>query len=258
MQDGETPRRLLALHCSLAHGGEWANLATHLPGMTLIAPDLPGHGTQPVWDGRSDLHGDSTRLAIGLAQESSGVDLIGHSFGATVALRAALERPELVRSLVLIEPVLFAAARAIEDPSFAAFLSGHAAFSRALTGGRKAEAAQVFLAQWGDGRAWDDLSARQQRYVVDRIDQVASLDPVLVGDAAGMLGYMRLEALGIPVLLVHGSASPAIVGAIIRALAGRLPQVRVQEISGAAHMSPVTHSGQVAAAIRSFLSAAQA
>ena len=31
------------------------------------------------------------------------------------ALRLALERPELVRSLVLVEPVLFAAAKAAED-----------------------------------------------------------------------------------------------------------------------------------------------
>lgn len=253
MQDAAEPRRLLALHCSLAHGGAWANLAAHLPDMTVIAPDLPGHGAQPIWDGRSDLHGDSTRMAIALAQEAGGVDLIGHSFGATVALRLALERPDLLRSLVLIEPVLFAAARASGDASFAGFIARHAGFARALAQGRKAEAAQVFLAQWGDGSAWDDLSPRRQRYVTDRIDQVASLDPVLVEDAAGMLGYMRLEALGVPVLLLHGDQSPAIVAAIIRALADRLPQARVQEISGAAHMAPVTHADQVAAAIQSFL-----
>jgi pimeloyl-ACP methyl ester carboxylesterase len=246
------------LHCSLAHGGIWANLAAHLPDVTVIAPDLPGHGALPLWDGRSDLHGDSTRLAIGLAQEAAGVDLIGHSFGATVALRMALERPDLVRSLVLIEPVLFAAARALGDASFAGFVSRHAAFACALAEGRKAEAAQIFLAQWGDGTPWDDLSPRQQRYVTDRIEQVASLDPVLVGDAAGMLGYMRLEALGMPVLLLHGDQSPAIIAAIIRALADRLPQARVQEISGAAHMAPVTHADQVAAAIQSFLATTQA
>ena len=258
MHDVGEIRQVLALHCSLAHGGEWSGLAARLTGVALSAPDLPGHGAAPLWDGRSDLHGDSTRLAIALAQEASGVDLIGHSFGATVALRVALERPELVRSLVLIEPVLFAAARASGDASFATFVTRHAAFAQALTEERKAEAAQIFLAQWGDGTPWSDLSQRHQRYVTDRIDQVASLDPVLVEDEAGLLGYMRLEALGVPVLLLHGDASPPIVVAIIRALADRLPQVRVQEISGAAHMAPVTHAEQVAAAVQSFLATAQA
>ena len=38
------------------------------------------------------------------------IDVIGHSFGATVALRLAVEQPEKVRSLTLIEPVFFAVA----------------------------------------------------------------------------------------------------------------------------------------------------
>lgn len=251
-------RKVLALHCSLAHGGEWAALAAHLTGVTLIAPDLPGHGATDLWDGRSDIHGDSTRMAVGLAEAAGQVDLLGHSFGATVALRVALERPELVRSLTLIEPVLFAAARAAGGPSFRAFVEGHLEFSRALKEGQKAAAAQMFLSEWGDGTAWDALPKRQQIYVANRIDQVGALDPVLIGDSAGLLTYMRLEALGIPVLLLEGAESPPIIAAIQSALAERLPQQKRLIVAGAGHMVPVTHATEVAAAFRDHLTAVQA
>jgi pimeloyl-ACP methyl ester carboxylesterase len=33
--------------------------------------------------------------------------VVGHSFGATAALRAAIRQPESIRALVLIDPVLF-------------------------------------------------------------------------------------------------------------------------------------------------------
>ncbi|MFN7164603.1 MAG: alpha/beta hydrolase, partial [Hyphomonas sp.] len=70
-------RQVLALHCSLAHGGAWAGVAAGLSGVILAAPDLPGHGAAGLWDGRSDLHGDSTRLVIGQAEAAGQVDLIG-------------------------------------------------------------------------------------------------------------------------------------------------------------------------------------
>lgn len=49
--------------------------------------------------------------------------------GGPVALRIALERPELVRSLTLVEPVIFAAAKAAQDPAYAAFRTAHLAFA---------------------------------------------------------------------------------------------------------------------------------
>jgi pimeloyl-ACP methyl ester carboxylesterase len=112
---------VLALHCSLSHAGEWSALAARLTGLRLVAADQPGHGRQPDWDGHSDLHAQAVREAAAMAAVlGAPVDVIGHSFGATVALRLALEQPELVRRLVLVEPVLFAAAAG--SAAFQAFL----------------------------------------------------------------------------------------------------------------------------------------
>jgi len=164
---GAGPRRAVALHCSLAHGGAWTAVGDRLDGVALAAPDLPGHGRSPDWDGRGDYHDRATGEVAALMDEIGpgvALDLIGHSFGATVALRLALERPDRVRSLVLIEPVLFAAARDGAPAVLADHLARAAPFRAALAGGDAAAAARLFHAEWGQGRL-DDLPPRHRAYI---------------------------------------------------------------------------------------------
>jgi len=254
---GSGSRRALALHCSLAHAGEWVGLAAHLPELMLVAPDLPGHGRSGHWGGVGDLHDLSTRVAIALAEKDGPLDIIGHSFGATVALRMALERPDLVRSLVLIEPVLFAAARAAGGPAFAAHLALHIPFETAVRRGAKIEAAVQFQAIWGNGEPLATMTAAQQDYITQRIGLIAAQNPALIQDSAGILAPWRLESLGVPVLLLEGAASPAVIPAILDELARRLPQVRRVVVPGAGHMLPMTHTAEVAGAIAAHLAGCQ-
>jgi len=238
-------REVLALHCSLAHGGAWAGMASHLPGMTVVAPDLPGHGRSPDWDGQADLHTLTTRECLTLLQ--GPVDLIGHSFGATVALRMALERPEVVRTLTLIEPVLFAAARAAEDPSWRQNREALQPFADCMARGDRTGAAAAFQAVWGV--SFSDMPAPQRDYLAARIHLIGAVNATLEDDAAGLLAWARLEALGVPVLLVEGATSPPVIAAIQTELQRRLPQVTRAVVPGAGHMSPLTHPAEVAALI---------
>lgn len=242
-------RQVLALHPSLAHGGAFAGLGLR----NLIAPDMIGHGRARDWDGRGDLHSLCTRDALNIAAGMAGpIDLIGHSFGGTVALRMALERPELLRSLVLIEPVLFAAARADEAPEYRDFIIAHQAFEAMMRAGDLRAAAQHFQSIWGDGRDFDAAPKSVQRYIMDRLHLILAQTDALHKDTAGIMGYLRLEAMGLPVLLISGAESPPIVSAITRALASRLPNVTQVTIKGARHMAPITHPQQVAAALHGF------
>lgn len=249
-------RPLLALHCSLAHAGAWSALAPHLQGIALTAIDMPGHGRRPAWDGSADLHAGATRDAAAMAQglgKGRPVDVMGHSFGATVALRLVLERPELVRSLILFEPVLFAAARAAGAACWPAFLAGQAHVRNLMQAGDSEGAARAFHAEWGDGARLEDLPARQRAYMVDRMPLIRAQDDALMGDSAGLLSWMRLESAGVPVLLAEGAESPPVIAAIADELARRLPQVRRLRVPGAGHMLPVTHAAQVAPAVQAHL-----
>lgn len=250
-------RPVLALHCSLAHAGAWSALAETLSGITMTAMDFIGHGRAVDWDGTSDLHACSTAEAVAMATEIGGgqpVDVIGHSFGGTVALRMAMERPDLVRSLVLVEPVLFAAAR--ESPEWPGFIEDHRSFGTRIQTGDRLGAARQFHALWGSDEGFDDLPPRMQAYILDRIHLITAPWNVVLEDAPGLLAPGRLESLGVPVLLVEGGASPSVIGAINRVLAARLPQASRFILPGGGHMLPISHAAALAPVVQAHLEAA--
>ncbi|MHA7851542.1 alpha/beta fold hydrolase [Roseovarius sp.] len=261
---GHGPRRALAIHCTLAHAGSWAGLGARLAEqMTLIAFDLPGHGQTAPWEaGMGEVQGLSTAMALDfatdLAAEAQGeiatgtVDLLGHSFGATVALRLAVERPDLVRSLVLIEPVLFAVAFAGDPAARDRYEADMSGYVRAMAAGDTVTAAREFTAIWGDGRNWDSLPAAARAALARDIPMIDAAAPALMEDVAGVLAPGALERIACPVLLLGGSASPAITEAITEGLAARLPHAARAMIGGAGHMAPITHPRQVASELQRF------
>lgn len=245
-------QQILALHPSLAHGGIFAGLGLR----NLTAPDMIGHGRARDWDGQGDIHSLCTRDALEIADKMAAktgpIDLIGHSFGGTIALRIALERPELLRSIVLIEPVLFAAARADEAPEYRDFIATHRVFEALMQAGDFGAAAQHFQSLWGDGRDFSQAPDSVRRYIMDRLPLISAQTDALHNDSAGIMGYLRLEAMGLPVLLISGSETPPIMAAITRALVSRLPNVTQTVIAGARHMAPITHPNQVTEAMSTF------
>ena len=241
-------RPVLGLHCSLAHAGAFAGLAGALRGVTLTALDFIGHGRAPDWDGISDYHAAATEEAIAMAEhlgQGAPIDLIGHSFGGTVALRIAVERPDLVSSLTLIEPVYFVAAKVAQDPAWDGFIADHRSFGALIAAGDPVQAARQFHAIWGGDAGFDSLPARMQTYRAERIHLVTAPWPVVLEDAPGLLHPGRLEAVRVPVLLVEGNLSPDIVGAVNRALAARLPKALRVTVPEAGHMLPISHPEQV-------------
>ena len=90
---GAGPVPVLGLHCALASGRALEGLAAHLPEATLTTFDMPGHGRSPDWPGGGgDYQGVCAAFAAGMLGREGSAHVIGHSFGATVALRLALSR----------------------------------------------------------------------------------------------------------------------------------------------------------------------
>lgn len=101
------PVQILAIHGLTGHGQRWQRLAEHhLPGVTVAAPDLLGHG-RSSWAAPWTIDANVTALAALVEQSADGpVLVVGHSFGGAIALHLAAARPDLVAALVLLDPAI--------------------------------------------------------------------------------------------------------------------------------------------------------
>ncbi|MGC3938217.1 alpha/beta fold hydrolase [Roseobacter sp. EG26] len=210
---GHGPRAALAIHCTLGHSGAWRGVGDALGDrLRLIAIDLPGHGKSARWDGENDLHQLCTDAA--LSQLPEPMDVIGHSFGATIALRLAVEHPHLVRSLALIEPVFMAAAIADAPERVKAHEVEAEPYFTALQSGDEMRAARLFNRFWGDGTKWDDIPCITRQYMADRMHLVPGQSPAIIDDEPGLLAKGALGRAHMPCLLIQGEHTADVIDAI--------------------------------------------
>lgn len=86
----------------------FASVAAHLPGWSVLAWDMPGYGATPPLDQEWPDAGDYAQALMIVLENLnvSQVHLLGHSLGALIAARFAVEHPDRVASLVLASPAL--------------------------------------------------------------------------------------------------------------------------------------------------------
>ena len=248
---GDGARDVLALHCTMAHSGAWRGLAEAMAGeVTIHATDMLNHGKSPDWDGQGDFQ--QAVLEGVAAHLDRRMDVVGHSFGATVALRLAVEFPHLVRTLTLIEPVYFAFVKDTHPEVLEAEQAQAGLFHAALERGDYMGAARLFNAGWGNegGTSFDDLPEPSRLAMARGVRIVPSCSPAIIHDRHGVLAPGVLDRVAMPALLVRGARTSEIIGLTNDAIAARLPDAQNVTVEGAGHMVPLTHPAETAALLR--------
>lgn len=109
LRRGEAGPPVLMIHGASANAREFSwTLAPRLEGnMRVLMADRPGHGWSQRFAGAESLALQARQMAGVLDALAPGEKAViaGHSFGGAVALRLALDRPDLVSGLVLLAPV---------------------------------------------------------------------------------------------------------------------------------------------------------
>ncbi|MHB1134328.1 MAG: alpha/beta fold hydrolase [Chloroflexota bacterium] len=190
-------------------------------------------------------------LALLAALDLGPVVLLGCSQGGTTALDFALEHPGLTRGLVLVSTVPSGYALQGEPPQ--RLLEFFAAYQ----GGDLDRAAELGAQVWFDGprRAPAQVStgsrARARALIRDVLSTGALRLDVEEGAAPGAAG--RLGAVHCPTLVVVGEQDdPSIVEAG-RQLAEGIPEARLEEIAGAAHLPNLERPEQFNRTVLAFL-----
>jgi pimeloyl-ACP methyl ester carboxylesterase len=116
--------RLLLVHGSVVNGeATWGSQHTLADRFELVIPNRRGFPPGPSLEALNLRRVCAEDEAIWLDRYlEPGTHLVGHSYGGVISLLAAARRPELLRSLTVIEPPAFGVARG--DAAVEAFVAG--------------------------------------------------------------------------------------------------------------------------------------
>jgi pimeloyl-ACP methyl ester carboxylesterase len=246
---------VVCLHASASSSRQWQPLMEMLsPRFRVLAADAYGAGQSPAWKAKRPvtLRDEVALLEAVFARAGGPVSVVAHSYGAAVALVAALERPELVHALAIYEPTLFSLVDAESPPpnDVDGFRAAFAAAATQLDAGDPGAAGQRFVDYWAGDGAWDQMPEVRQGQVAL---SMANLRGWYYACMTELTPLRAFSWLGAPVLLMTGRNSPASSRSVARLLMQALPRVEVYEFDGIGHMGPVTHPEPVNKVIARFL-----
>ncbi len=249
----------------LVHGytGFWQDFEGAVPELArdrrVLLPDLPGHGASdrlPAGDYGLD------RLATLLGQWLDAVGatpchLVGHSMGGMIAMRMAVERPDRLASLVLMdtahEPLAWIQLDLLELAARIGREAGMEALAkilrtRASDDPERTPADRRVEAEWGEARFWEWRDRR-----------IEAMDPEAYAELGRAMAEApsfaeRLQAITIPTLVMVGAEDEPFLGPS-RAMAERIPGARQIVVPDAAHQPQNENPSAWLAALRAHLAA---
>jgi pimeloyl-ACP methyl ester carboxylesterase len=241
-------------HAGVADRRMWTALVAALTrGRRVIRFDARGFGESLAPAGAWSQHGD----LLGLLDELgvTRAHLVGASMGAGIVTEAALERPGLARSLVLVAPggALYgeeapSQLRPIWDAEIAA-----------LDDGDLDRAVEVNLAAWVDGPARrPDAVDPAVRAFVGRMQreafEIPEWDPVEAPEhELAPPASARFAELACPVLVVVGEGDQAATFATAERIAATAPDARLFVWPDVAHMLTLERPDAFAELLLTFL-----
>lgn len=234
---------LILVHGSFSdHNTNWEFVKSRFEQQfTVYAIARRGRGKTDATEGHS-LEDESLDVVTLIQAIDEPVFLLGHSYGAQVALAAANKVPDRVLKLVLYE----------------------APYPQAIS-----KEALIQLETLAQANRWEDFAITFFRDVlfvpIEELDELRTTElwSPIVADAKATLGDLRTLArydfqadrfrdLAIPVLLQIGSESPRDLY-VTDALAAVLPDVRIEALPGQAHEGMTTAPELYTEAVSRFL-----
>lgn len=248
---------LVLVHGSWGDHHDWDVIAPALAERhTVIAYDRRGHGLS-VAPRAATVHDHVADLAALVEALGRGpVHLAAHSYGASIALRAAALRPHLFRSVAAHEPPLV---RLLDEsgplaPALRAFRDAYARIEPLLRSGRLSEAARTFVDEVGIGPGtWDRLGPGAR----DSFVRAAPTFLAEIEDPEALdLDLSTLAAFRGPVLLSRGDRSPPLFVPVLDRIAAAVPQATRHTFASAGHVPQVSHPRAYVARVLAFAAAA--
>lgn len=239
---GEGPVVIL-IHSSVAGARQWRSLMEYLAdSYRLIAINLFGYGRTPPWNDnlRQTLADQAGLVEKILPKDGTQVRIVGHSFGASVAMKVTALVPDKVKKLVLIEP----------NPFYLLEQSGrHAAYAEAVKlrdcikeAGRTENwqnAAKEFANYWNGAGSWESMSKdRKVKFAESLKPNFHEFDAVTTPDLSLADWHSRLPR---ETTVISAANTVRSIREIVELLSAEHPGWKFKTMATGGHMAPLSH-----------------
>ena len=231
---GEIP--LVMVHGSWVTRRDWDRVVPHLADRyRVLTYDRRGYGESERLSGRGSVREHAADLAALIEQlELAPAWVAGNSFGGSITLRLAGERPDLLRGITVHEPPLYSLVSddSTVAPSVEEDMRTDAAVVERIASGDHAGAAKEFMEANAPG-LWAQSSPELRHAIIEAA-------PAFFDEASDR-DFYALDLEGIrrfrhPTLLTRGDQSPPQYAPVISRLAEVLPSAEVSVFEGAGHV----------------------
>lgn len=204
----------------------------------VLAVDLPGHGESPRLGTTPKISAFTDAIAVNLTKP---MVVVGHSFGAMIALDIATRYPGLVHGVAALNGIFRRDTSAKE-----------AVLARsALLDGMTAVDPSVTLTRWFGSDPSTERDACQTW--LSEIDPAGYRDAYRVFAAEDGPSAEALQNLTCPALFLTGADEPNSTPQMSRRMASLAPLGKAVVVEGASHMLPMTHARQVSTILQHFI-----
>jgi pimeloyl-ACP methyl ester carboxylesterase len=248
---------VMLVHSSVSGARQWRRLMEDLRDRFRVrAVNLFGYGKTPPWpaEATQSLDDQARLVEAALPADAGEIYLVGHSFGGSVAMKAAARLAGRVARLVLLETnPFYLLAQSGRIDAFAEAMELRDCVKKFGALGEWATAAEKFADYWGGAGTWREMTLERRSAFAEALKPNFFEWDAVMNEATSVEQWASLLPRATLLVCDPGTVLP------IREIAALLrrsgPGWTYTEVPGAGHMAPLTRPDLINPLVGSFLSA---
>ena len=257
LEVGSSGPLVILVHSSVSGARQWRRLMDDLKGQFQVrAVNLYGYGKTPPWSGATTqtLSDQARLIEAALPADGGEVYLVGHSFGGSVAMKAAAELGDRAKKLVLLEtnPFYLLSQNGLSD-AFAEAVELRNFIKEFGVRGEWEAAGEKFADYWGGPGSWQNMPPERRSAFANALEpNFFEWDAVMNETTPAQQWALLLPAT---TLMICDPETVLPIREIAQILRSACPKWTYREVQGAGHMAPLTHPELINPLVVAFLAA---
>jgi len=245
---------VVLIHSSVSGNQQWRLLAEALKDRyRVLAVNLFGYGDTTPWpENAVQTLADHADLVLALCGNSMGpVFIVGHSFGGSVALKAALRLGHKVAGLVLLEPnPFYLLSQHKRQAAFKEIKALRDHVTQYGAAGDWQKVAEHFEDYWVNEGAWESMPAKRRSAFLKSMPPVFHEWDAAMNETTTIDTWASLKA---KTLVVYAADTKRPIREIVELFVDACPHWSFKEVAEGGHMAPLFQPESVNPIVTDFL-----